>query len=47
VHRDGEEREGKEEEEVGAVLIVEGVYAKTWLVWGCERPNCGCSGGRG
>jgi len=28
VHRDGEEREGKEEEEVGALLIVEGVYAK-------------------
>jgi len=41
VHRDGEEREGKEEEGVGAVFIVEGVYAKTWFV-GRERPNCGC-----
>jgi len=44
VHRDGEEREEKEEEEVGAVFIVEGVNAKTWFVRGCERPNCGCSG---
>jgi len=38
VHRDGKGRERKEEEGVGAVFIVEGVNAKTWFVWGCERP---------
>ena len=47
MHRDGEEREGEEEEEVGVVFIAREIDAKACFGWGCgvvRVVTCGRSG---